>query len=141
MGFGVSGSTAIIFLGVLIATGTFYTATSHAAENLVEARDADAELALERQNTAISLTNATYDTGTLTVNVTNTGAETLAVDETTLLVDNNFTAPDTTSVDGSQATNLWHPGGTLSIDVAEPSAPTRVKLVTGNGVAATGVVS
>ncbi|KTG08737.1 fla cluster protein FlaF [Haloferax profundi] len=141
MGFGVSGSTAIIFLGVLIATGTLYTATSHAAENLVEAQDADAELALERKNTDISITNATYDSGnsSLTVNVTNTGAQTLAVDETTLLVDNTYTATPSanTTVDGVQTTNLWHPGGNLSITVSSPSSPSRVKIVTGSGIATT----
>lgn len=141
MGFGVSGSTAIVFLGVLIATGTLYTATSNAAENVLEAHDADSELALERQNTAISVTNATYDTGnaTLTVTVTNTGAATLAVDETTLLVDNEYTAPDATSVDG-ESTNLWYSGGTLTVEVTDVNASSRVKVVTGTGVAATGVV-
>ena len=143
MGFGVSGSTAIIFLGVLIATGTLYTATSNATENVLEAQDADSELALERKNTAITVANATYDSGssTLTVNVTNTGAQTLEVDETTVLVDNEYAAPVTTSVDGSQATNLWPSGGNLTIEVSNETQPGRVKVVTGTGVAATGDVS
>ncbi|ELZ91358.1 fla cluster protein flaF [Haloferax mucosum ATCC BAA-1512] len=145
MGFGVSGSTAIIFLGVLIATGTLYTATSNATENVLEARDANSERALERMNTDISITNATYDTGTsnLTVNVTNTGAETLSVDETTLLVDNaHVTVPDAnSSVEGDTTTDLWYAGQNLSIVVGVSSEPPRVKVVTGTGVAATEVVS
>ncbi|WP_416839398.1 fla cluster protein FlaF [Haloferax sp. DFSO52] len=143
MGFGVSGSTALIFLGVLIATGTLYTATSNATENVLEAQDADSELALERKNTEISVANATYYSGntTLVVNVTNTGAQTLAVDETTVLVDNEYATPETTSVEGSQATNLWHSGGNLTIEVRNGTQPGRVKIVTGTGVAATGVVS
>ncbi|WP_410764987.1 fla cluster protein FlaF [Haloferax sp. DFSO60] len=140
MGFGVSGSTAIIFLGVLIATGTLYTATSNASENILDAQDADAEQTLERTNTRITISNATYNmTNTsLVVNVTNTGATTLAVDETTLLVDNvyNDTAGVTT-VDGNQATNLWYPGEHLIMNVSLGTPPNRVKVVTGTGVAAT----
>ncbi|WP_411963132.1 fla cluster protein FlaF [Haloferax sp. YSMS24] len=143
MGFGVSGSTAIIFLGVLIATGTLYTATSNATENVLEAQSDDSELTLERKNTAITVANATYDSGnaTLVVNVTNTGASTLAVDETTVLVDNDYSTPDTTSVGGSQSTNVWPPGENLTVEVTNPTQPTRVKVVTGAGVAATGGVS
>ncbi|MFC7203970.1 fla cluster protein FlaF [Haloferax namakaokahaiae] len=141
MGFGVSGSTAIIFLGVLIATGTLYTATSNASENLLEAQDADAEQALERTNTEIVISNATYNASgsdSLVVNITNTGATTLEVDETTLLVDNVYTnTSGVTTVDGNQATNLWYPGEHLVMNVSLGSAPGRVKVVTGTGVAAT----
>ena len=139
MGFGVSGSTAIIFLGVLIATGTLYTATSNAAENVLDARDAESERALERTNTEVSIANATYNSTSdvLSVNVTNSGATTLEVDETTLLVDNTHTTPDTTSVDGNQGTNLWYAGQNLTMNYTTTTTPTRVKIVTGSGVAAT----
>ncbi|AFK18937.1 fla cluster protein FlaF [Haloferax mediterranei ATCC 33500] len=145
MGFGVSGSTAIIFLGVLIATGTLYTATSNATENVLEAQDADAEQALERTNTEISIAEASYDSGTsnLTVNVTNNGSETLSVNETTLLADNaHVKVPNENStVEGDTTTDLWFAGENLTIEVGFDSAPSRVKVVTGTGVAATEEVS
>ncbi|WP_148413388.1 fla cluster protein FlaF [Haloferax sp. KTX1] len=143
MGFGVSGSTAIIFLGVLIATGTLYTAASNASENVLEAQDADAERALERTNTDIEVTNATYDAGNLTVNLTNVGSETLSVSETTLLVDNAYVdVPSANAtVDGDAATDLWYAGENLSLVVDADPTPARVKVVTGSGVAATEVVS
>ncbi|CQR50303.1 MULTISPECIES: fla cluster protein FlaF [Haloferax] len=143
MGFGVSGSTAIIFLGVLIATGTLYTAASNASENVLEAQDADAERALERTNTDIEVTNASYDAGNLTVNLTNVGSETLSVSETTLLVDNAYVdVPSANAtVDGDAATDLWYAGENLSLVVDADPTPARVKVVTGSGVAATEVVS
>ncbi|WP_367996556.1 fla cluster protein FlaF [Haloferax volcanii] len=145
MGFSVSGSTAIIFLGVLIATGTLYTATSNASENVLEAQDADAERALERTNTDIAVTNATYDTNntSLTVNLTNVGSETLSVSETTLLVDNAYVdVPSANaSVDGDAGTDLWYAGENLSFVVDADPTPERVKVVTGSGVAATEAVS
>ena len=139
MGFGVSGSTAIIFLGVLVATGTLYTATSNATENVLEARDASAEQALERTNTAIDVTNATHYGGndTLVVTATNTGSETLSVGETTLLVDNVYTSPNDTSVDGNAVTDLWYAGENLTMTIGMTDPPNRVKLVTATGVAAT----
>ncbi|ELZ82835.1 fla cluster protein flaF [Haloferax larsenii JCM 13917] len=139
MGFGVSGSTAIIFLGVLIATGTLYTATSNAAENVLDAQDAESERALERTNTEITIVNATYNSTSdvLSVNVTNTGATTLEVDETTLLVDNEYTAPGSTSVDGDTTTNLWYAGQNLTMNYTTTTTPSRVKVVTSTGVAVT----
>ncbi|MGB9958189.1 fla cluster protein FlaF [Haloferax prahovense] len=145
MGFGVSGSTAVIFLGVLVATGTLYTATSNASENVLEAQDADAERALERTNTDITVTNATYDAGneSLTVNLTNAGSETLSVSETTLLVDNRYVdvPAANATVDGDAGTDLWYAGENLSLVVGVGPTPERVKVVTGSGVAATGAVN
>ncbi|AKU07303.1 MULTISPECIES: fla cluster protein FlaF [Haloferax] len=145
MGFGVSGSTAVIFLGVLVATGTLYTATSNASENVLEAQDADAERALERTNTDIAVTNATYDAGneSLTVNLTNAGSETLSVSETTLLVDNTYVdvPAANATVDGDAGTDLWYAGENLSLVVDADPTPARVKVVTGSGVAATGAVN
>ncbi|WP_042665701.1 fla cluster protein FlaF [Haloferax sp. ATB1] len=145
MGFGVSGSTAVIFLGVLVATGTLYTATSNASENVLEAQDADAERALERTNTDITVTNATYDTGneSLTVNLTNVGSETLSVSETTLLVDNTYVdvPAANATVDGDAGTDLWYAGENLSLVVGVDPTPERVKVITGSGVAATEAVS
>ncbi|WP_042662087.1 MULTISPECIES: fla cluster protein FlaF [unclassified Haloferax] len=145
MGFGVSGSTAVIFLGVLVATGTLYTATSNASENVLEAQDADAERALERTNTDITVTNATYDAGneSLTVNLTNAGSETLSVSETTLLVDNRYVdvPAANATVDGDAGTDLWYAGENLSLVVGVDPTPERVKVVTGSGVAATEAVN
>ena len=146
MGFGVSGSTAVIFLGVLIASGTLYTAAAGSAEQVSDARSAEGEELLDRRNTVIDVASVTYDTNTsaLTVTVTNNGTTTLSVDDTSLLVDNKYVAPDATATDGDTDTDIWAPDQALVITVdadATPAldastTPDRVKLVAENGVAA-----
>ena len=89
MGFSVSGAVAVVFVGLLVSAATLYPAVDRASERRADAVDARNERALERQNTAISLVNATYNTsqGTLTVTVENTGASTLDVRAVDLLVE------------------------------------------------------
>jgi flagellar protein FlaF len=141
VGFGVSGSTAIIFLGLLVATGTLYTAASTTAERLDEAHDDDQERLLDRKNTDVEIASASNVSTNLEVKVTNTGSTTLSVEGTTLLVDNSYVSPDTTKVEGDQATDVWAPGETLTFEVVDEGDAARIKVVTENGVAATAVVS
>ena len=141
MGFGVSGSTAIIFLGVLVCTGTLYTAAAGSAEQLSDARHANEERILEQRNTAIDITSATYtdNNGSYPTSVTveNTGTTTLSVNETSLLVDNGYRPlndADVLEVDGTSGTDVWAPGETLLVEFTLTERPGRVKLVTGYGV-------
>ena len=141
MGFGVSGSTAIVFLGLFICAGTLYTAAAGSAEQVHEATDDERERLLDRQNTDFTVTNATYDAsnGTLSVEVENAGASTLSVNDTTLLVDNRYRPLANVTVDGVAGTDVWAPGSTLELRIAATD-PNRTKVVTGSGVAdATGV--
>lgn len=140
MGFGVSGSTAIIFLGVLVCTGTLYTAAAGTAETLNEAHDSNDERLLEQRNTEINVTSATYSNNSnsypVDVRVRNEGTTTLSVNDTSLLVDNEYyTIAGATSVDGNSATGIWAPNETLLVELTVDSEPSRVKVVTENGVA------
>lgn len=137
MGFGVSGSTAIIFLGVLICTGTLYSAAAGTAEQLTDAEQANHERLLERQNTGIDIFNATYNESgekLLVIRTNNTGSTTLSVDDTTLLTENEYknVSPSNAYVDNDQTTDLWMPGETLRIELSTNAS--RVKLVTETGV-------
>lgn len=138
MGFGVSGSTAVIFLGVLIASGTLYTAAAGSAEQISEARDDDQEDLLERRNTAIDVTRVVYynDSDDLEINVTNVGTTALSADGTSLLLDNVHTNPDTTRVDGDIDTDVWGADQTLKLMINNVSQPDHVKVVAENGIAA-----
>ncbi|WP_345780673.1 fla cluster protein FlaF [Haloplanus pelagicus] len=138
LGFSVSGSAAIIFVGIFLAFSTAYTASANGFERVNDARSAVDDEALERQNTAITIINATYDAdaGTLSVNVTNEGASELSVGAVDLLVDNTYRANFTArSVAGDSTTDLWLPGEQLHLEVSVSSQPTRVKVVSGPGVA------
>ena len=139
MGFGVSGSTAVIFLGVLIASGTLYTAAAGSAEQVSDARSAEGEELLDRRNTVIDVTSVVYNTssGTLNVTVANNGTTTLSVEDTSLLVDNEYVVPNVTRVDGDTETDVWAPDQSLVFETSNDSTPDRVKVVAENGVAAT----
>jgi flagellar protein FlaF len=137
MGFGVSGASAIIFLGLLVGSVTLYSAADAAYEQFDEARDEDQERLLDRTNTAFNVTRATYSTSSndLTINVTNTGSTTLLVTETTVLVDNTYNSTSTATVDGDATTDLWAPGETLSLTLTlGETEPSRVTVVGAHGV-------
>jgi flagellar protein FlaF len=143
LGFSVSGSAAIVFVGIFLAFSSAYTASANGFERVTDAKSAVDEEALERQNTALSLTNATYDAGTdtLTVEAVNEGTTTLDVEAVDLLVDNAYRDDFATrTVDGDDSTDLWLPGERLRLEVNASSQPSRVKIVTGPGVAATEVI-
>lgn len=138
MGFGVSGSTAVIFLGVLIASGTLYTAAAGSAEQISDARDGDSEDLLDRRNTEIDIASVVYDNDSdaLEIDVRNTGTTTLSVNGTSVLVDNEHEPSASTAVEGDGGTDVWGGDQTLVINISDVSAePDRVKVIAENGVA------
>jgi len=139
VGFGVSGSTAVIFLGVLIASGTLYPAVTGAREQISDAHDGKSEDLLDRRNTAIDVVSVVYDNSSnnLEINATNAGTTTLSVEDATLLVDNEYVSPDTTRVGGDSNTDVWAADQTLVFDVNDVAQPDHVTVVAGNGVTAT----
>ncbi|MDS0293091.1 fla cluster protein FlaF [Halogeometricum luteum] len=145
MGFGVSGSAAIIFLGVLVCTGTLYTAAAGSAEQLTDARHANDERILEQRNTDIDVASATYtgnESTSYTVNfqIENTGATTLSVNDTSVLLNNEYVDPsqfDVAEVDDDGTTDVWAPGQTLHLQYMTDEKPETVKVVTAYGVSDT----
>ena len=143
LGFSVSGSAAIIFVGIFLAFSSAYTASANGFERVTDATSAVDEEALDRQNTALSLTNATYDAGTdtLTVEVVNEGTTALEIGAVDLLVDNAYRDDYAVRrVGGDNSTALWLPGERLHLEVNATTRPNRVKIVSGPGVAATEVL-
>lgn len=140
MGFSVSGSAAIIFAAMFISFGMFHSAATNGFETVSDAQEDRTDRSLTRQNTAINVTSATWDTTKteLTVEVKNTGATELTVSHTDLLADNVYLSEYNTSVDGDPDTGLWLPGETLTFSLASlDEDPGQVKVVTGPGVATT----
>lgn len=146
MGFSVSGSAAIIFLGFLAAFGMIYTSASNGVEKVDSASQDVNENLLEQQNTDIEVTNTTFSNNdTLHIYVNNTGTTTLSVEDTDILVDNTYlTGFDYQNVDGKSATDVWLPGERLHVKYTystnQSSPPGRVKVVTGTGIAAAEVI-
>lgn len=146
MGFSVSGSAAIIFTAMFIAFGMFHAATTNGFEEVSDAQEDRTDRDLERQNTAINVTSATWDSDELTVEVTNNGSTALEIEHVDLLADNEYLTGYTTSISSDTttetdtATDLLLPGEELTITATVTPEPNRVKIVTGPGVAGTEVV-
>lgn len=138
MGFSVSGASAIVFVAIFVGFGIFYSAAFNASERVTDAYEESGDHMLEQKNTAVNVSKATYDSGSATVNVTvaNTGSTTLAVNDTDILLDNEYqTAFTVREVDGDTNTDVWMPGETLHVEISASTKPTSVKVVTGPGVA------
>ena len=138
MGFGVSGASTVIFLGLFLAAGTLYATTSQTAERLADARDDDSERLLDQRNTAINVTDAVHraNDDELNITVENRGTTTLSVNDTTVLADNEYVSTANATVDGASGTDFWPPGTTLHLTLNRSSAPERIKVVTETGVSA-----
>lgn len=140
MGFSVSGATAIILLGMLIAFGAAFASVSNGLERVSDAQDDRSDRLVAQQNTDVEIVNATYADETLTVAVNNTGSHELSVAETSVLVDGKFqdVGEDDTDIDGDEDTNLWLPSDQLTVTIDElDEGPDRVRVVTETGIAAT----
>jgi flagellar protein FlaF len=142
MGFSVSGSAALIFVAAFIGFGMFYSAAANSAEMVNDAREDRSDRQLERTNTAIQITTVNYDSTNEYLNVTveNTGSTELSVSDVDVLVDNSYQTGYRSAVEGDTTTDLWLPRETLAINTTVSPRPDGVKIVTGPGVAATGVV-
>jgi len=139
MGVSTSASLLIVFIVVFVALGWVYTAGSNAVDRVSDAQSEQFQQYDAIQRTSINVTAATYDTGTLTVRINNTGSERLSVNATDVLVDGEFVSTDafTATVDG-EATDRWGLEQQLVLTTDSVStAPDRVKVVTEAGIAAT----
>ncbi|MFB6105672.1 MAG: fla cluster protein FlaF [Halobacteriaceae archaeon] len=138
----MSATVAVLLVAGLVSFGTFYAATTNGQERLRDARHATAESLLRQRNTAVEMRTASYNatSDTLTAVVTNNGSTTLRLNDTDVLVDNDYETNATLTVRGAAGSRLWTPGETLEVAVRQNATPSRVKVVTGPGVAVTGVV-
>lgn len=145
MGFSVSGSAALIFAGLIIAFGMWHSAATESFERVTDAREAATNDDLEQRSTEIVIDSVRYDANadTLTVEVNNTGANAVSLSETDVIVDNRYETnwQDRATVAGSDTTDLWLPGETLTVLVNDGTEPNRVRIATEHGVADAEVVT
>ena len=142
-GFSTSGSLLVIFIGLFVALGTITTVLSNTGERVTEASEDKLDRQSAVKETQINITEATWNgTTTLEIRVNNTGSVPLSVNDTTVLVDGEH-VPHTnldTTVEGSD-TDVWGLEQQLVVvDTDQTTEPTRVKIVTRSGVAATATV-
>ena len=140
MGFSVSGSAAIVFIGLIVAAGIAIPSVVGSFGSMASAQGQQTDRGVETLNTDISIQNTTYNAtdDELDVRLANTGSKTLSVNKTSTLIDGTIPpAGDvTTDVEGNTNADLW-----LNVTVSNVSPePDRVKIVTENGIAETAEV-
>jgi flagellar protein FlaF len=142
MGFSVSGSAVIVFIGVMVAAGIAVPSVVGSFGSLAGAHGNQVDRGVDALNTDIAIETATYDGGTneLTLEIGNVGSTTLGVGDTSALVDGVIpaSADVTTDVGGDGNAGLWLPGEMLTVTIGNvDSEPNRVKIVAENGIAET----
>lgn len=145
MGFSVSTSAAVVFVGLFIALSTIHTVTNNTYEQVAEDQQNAQSDRLEIRKTSINISSSEVldvglDTCGIEIHANNTGKSTLFVNDTDLLIDGTYRTDwqSDAKVDGDASTNLWAPEEQLNISLDSglfTSPPDRVKLVTGSGVA------
>lgn len=142
MGFSVSGSAAIVFIGVIVAAGIAIPTIVGSFGSMADAQGQQTDRGIEALNTDIEIEETTYDDteAELEIRLRNTGSTTLSVADTSVLLDGEIPPGEdlTTDVEGDVDAALWLPAETLNVTVenVDPD-PERVKIVTENGVAET----
>lgn len=144
VGFSVSGAAAIIFASMFIAFGVWFTAASSSFDHVTEAQDLRTDAVVETKNTAVVVTEATYDDeeDQLRIVAQNTGSATLSLEATDLLVDGEYVSgwEADAAVEENTGTDLWIAEEELVVTVTVSAQPSRVKLVTQSGLAETAEV-
>ncbi len=140
MGFSVSGSAAIVFIGVIVATGIALPPLIGSFGALTGAQGDQIDRGIDALNTEFEIESATYDgeAERLELRLENSGSTTLSVADTTVLIDGVVRTDFETEVDGDADAELWLPGTELVVTFdGGTDEPDRVKIVTENGIAET----
>lgn len=148
MGFSVSGATALILVAFLVSFGAFYTATTGTFNEIQDAEADQTDRNIDTINTDIEIGSAVYNgSGSydLVITANNTGATTLELNNTDLLIDGELVTDwrANAMINGNESSYLWVPQYTLEIPIEGDSndpRPDRVKLVTEYAIAATASV-
>lgn len=136
MGFSVSVSTLLIFLGMMLAAGPLYGAWTYTHEELSDADDDALKDLMDKKATAIDVTGTTYSGDTYSVEVVNNGSSGINTSRTTLLLDGELASAQRAVV-GNDGSGLWLPGETLVMNATTTTMPNRARIVTSNGVSDT----
>ena len=147
MGFSVSGATALVLIALLLSFGAVYTATTGSFGEIRDAQADQSDRNVNTLNTDIEINSAVYNesgTDDLVISANNTGATTLELNSTDLLIDGDLQTNwrDNATINGTEA-NLWVSQYSLEIPInygPSDSRPDRVKLVTEYEIAATATV-
>jgi flagellar protein FlaF len=136
MGFSVSGSAVVLFAGLLVAFGVLSTAAAEHQERVSGAEDAQSDRVLDVKNTAVTITDASWNGNAVNVDLRNDGSRSLRLSELSVVLDGTHETFSTSHGD------LVRPGEVAQITVDDvQTQPTRVKAITALGLADTSGVT
>ena len=134
MGFSVSGSAAIIFIGLVVAAGIAIPAVIGSVGSIADAQGEQIDRGIDALNTDFEIETQLIenedDDDDLEVTLTNTGSTTLSLAKTSVLVDGDIRP-------GVAGEELWAPGEEITITIDGVPSEGRVKVVVENGIAET----
>ncbi|ARS88967.1 hypothetical protein [Natrarchaeobaculum aegyptiacum] len=131
MGFSTSGAVLVILIGVLVALSLMFPALFNVSAATGEAFSSQQEQLRDTHNFEITIDEFVYhnDSDRTYVNATNTGAGSLSVTDTDVLVNGeyyptNASDEETVVIDGDSErfdSDVWTPGSSLSIEIDSES--------------------
>jgi flagellar protein FlaF len=136
MGVGVSVSTAIIFIGVVISAASMIGTLDDAQSTWIDIRQAIEERDMMASQTDIAIDH--IDRTNWTVELLNTGGSTIHIAEIDVLLNGTWSNGLISSMEisGHEGSKYMYPGETLIIRFNVGLDDTSVKIVTGNGISA-----
>lgn len=131
MGFSVTVSNVILFVGLLAAGTTLVSAVFNASNEVTEAEQTDWKLQADYAHTSIDITSATWANGpkTVTITVKNMGSTTLDADMVTIIVDGVYKTPSSITVDGDSSQRHWAPTQNAVFVVGGFTSKPRIAMV------------
>ena len=122
MGFSVSATMAIFFATFLILFSVLYASVNQAFESVTESFDDKYEYLSDRSQTSLDILSMSLsrDTGSLEVEIQNTGSIPLDLSKTNMLV-GGLLIDHAVSVNGDDSTNVWLPLETATMTVSDPN--------------------
>jgi len=134
MGFSVSGSAAIIFIGVIVAAGIALPPIVGSIGSLAGAQGEQVDRGIDALNTDFGIETTLIENedadDDLEVTLTNTGSTTLSRAKTSVLVDGDIRP-------GAAGEGLWAPGEEITITIEAVPSEGQLKVVVENGIAET----
>jgi archaellum component FlaF (FlaF/FlaG flagellin family) len=144
MGLSVAAASAILFTGFLLIATVLFTAINSTfmgiEDRFKQAQDHQSDMA----RTVLRVDNVTNNTTVMFINVTNIGSNTLKVSDINVLVNGTLVTDRLKkhSVDGNNATGIWGPNERLYLELTyKTKKGTRVSIIAGNGVGASGLLT
>ena len=144
MGFSVSAATAIIFTGLIVLMGVVANVVFETYDEMKEGALSTSDSEYDRQRTRVQIINTSFNGTSVFINITNTGETTLDTTYIDVLLNGTIESESVNKkeVDGTTS-KVWGIHEVLFLEVSYTNANnfTRIRLITGNGVSGSKVMT